>query len=265
MENIYYVCAAVIFGVLGLCIGSFLNVVIYRLPRGMNLAKPASHCPHCEHKLAWKDNIPLFSFIFLGGKCRYCKTRIPLRYFFVELFNCLCALAAFFLFYRENPFYAATAALAISVMICMGFCDKDNLFIPDSLQIALGLLGIAALFFDPTTVWWEHLIGLAVGGGFYLLFYVGSLLILKREGLGFGDVKLMAAMGLFLGWKKIALVILLGTIFALVCILIFNARSKRGEDAEPKEYPLAPYLTVAGIAVLLFGNYILSAYMSLFI
>lgn len=265
METVYYVSALIIFGVLGLCVGSFLNVVIYRLPRGMNLAKPASHCPKCNHNLAWKDKIPLFSFLILRGKCRYCGARISPRYFLVELMNCLLWVSGCLLFFKYDPYYAVVVVLAVSVMICIGFCDADNTFIPDSLQIALALTGIASVFLDPSTVWWEHLVGLAFGGGVYLLFYLGSLLFLRKEGLGFGDVKLMAAMGLLLGWRKTIGVFIVGTLFMLVCVLISNAKIRKRDKAEAsaKEYALAPYLTAAGIVFLLAGTQIISMYLSL--
>lgn len=261
---VYYVSAVILFGVLGLCIGSFLNVVIYRLPLGMNLAKPKSHCPKCNHNLAWKDKIPLFSFLVLRGKCRYCGAKISPRYFLVELMNGLLWIVSCLLFFKNDPFYAVVVVLAVSVLICIGFCDADHTFIPDSLQISLALTGIAAVFLDPSTVWWEHLAGLALGGGMFLLFYLGSILILKKEGLGFGDVKLMAAMGLLFGWQKTFAVILVGMLFMIVYVLIANLRIKDREQAIAKEYPLAPCLAAAGILFLLAGNQIFSMYFSLF-
>lgn len=263
MDTVYFVSALIIFGVLGLCVGSFLNVVIYRLPLGMNLAKPNSHCPKCDHGLEWRDKIPLFSFLILRGRCRYCKERISPRYFLVELMNCLLWIVGCLLFFRHDPYYAVVVVLAVSVMICIGFCDADHTFIPDSLQITLALTGIAAVFLDPSTVWWEHLVGFVIGGGFYLLFYLGSLLFLRREGLGFGDVKLMAAMGLLLGWEKTIGVTIFGTLFMLLCVLISNLKTKNRDEAFAKEYPLAPYLTAVGIVFLLVGNQVILMYSSL--
>lgn len=261
METFYYVCAAVLFFVVGVCAGSFSNVVIYRLPRGMSLAKPPSHCPVCDTRLSWKDNVPLFSFLFLRGKCRYCGAPISPRYFFVELLSGLLWEETFLLFFDQNPYLAAVRCIAVSVMICAGFCDEENLFLPDSLQFALAFAALAECALLPEEIW-QRLLGAAVGGGFYLLFYLGSLFLFKREGLGFGDVKLMTAMGALLGAKKIFLAIVLGSLFALLR-LPFDAGRRDGLEKE-REYPLAPALVTAGVAVLLMGDLLLHCYASFF-
>ena len=121
MEQFYYITTCVLFAVLGLCIGSFLNVLIYRLPRGMNLAKPASHCTVCGHKLAWYDNIPLLSYLILRGKCRSCGARISPRYFLVELSNAALWISCCLAVYRDVTSIpvAAVYALALSVLLTM--------------------------------------------------------------------------------------------------------------------------------------------------
>ena len=111
MERFYFWVTFVLFAVLGLMIGSFLNVVVYRLPRGMNLAKPASHCTSCGHKLAWYDNIPVFSYLFLRGKCRYCGAAVSPRYILVETANCALWCAAALVFYPRGVAYTASGAL----------------------------------------------------------------------------------------------------------------------------------------------------------
>ena len=122
----YDVIAFVLFGVFGLCIGSFLNVVIYRLPLGMSLAKPDSHCTKCNYFLKWYDNIPVLSYLMLGGKCRKCKSPISPRYMLVEIFTCLCFLACALLFWKHNPVYAVISALFCCSLICIFFIDLDN-------------------------------------------------------------------------------------------------------------------------------------------
>ncbi len=146
MERFYFWVTFVLFAVLGLMIGSFLNVVVYRLPRGMNLAKPASHCTSCGHKLAWYDNIPVFSYLFLRGKCRYCGAAVSPRYILVETANCALWCAAALVFYPRGVAYTASCALALSVLLSAACCDGENMFIPDSLQVALALCALAALF-----------------------------------------------------------------------------------------------------------------------
>ncbi len=257
MENFYYICAAVLFGVFGVCVGSFSNVVIYRLPREMSLAKPSSHCPTCDHALAWYDNIPLFSYLFLGGKCRYCRCPITPRYFFVELTTGLLWLCAFFLFYNVSPYLSALYCLAISAMICIGFIDEENMFIPDTLQIILFVVGGAVMFLDPSAKSNEHLIGMLIGAVFYLFFYGFSYVAYKKEGLGFGDVKLMAAIGLLLGWKKILITILLASVIAVVRLAMSD---KNAILLDEKEYPLAPSLVMGAMIALLLGDPIIQLY-----
>lgn len=265
MELFYFIVTCVMFGVIGLCVGSFLNVVVYRLPRGMNLAKPGSHCTVCGHALAWYDNIPLLSFLILGGRCRYCKSKISPRYFCVELLNCMLWLLCVALFYDRGIGYAAISALAISVLLCIAFCDAENLFIPDSLQVALILLAYVGIFFDPVTDGLEKIYGLLLGGGFFLLFYLASFVLYRREGLGFGDVKLMAGAGLLLGWKSVCVSILVGVFAAFLKIVIFRTKRKQtnflGDNAA--EYAFAPYLVVGILVALFFGNGICNWYFAL--
>lgn len=261
MDGFYFTCAAVIFFVVGVCIGSFSNVVIYRLPREMSLAKPPSHCPVCGTRLSWKDNIPLFSFLFLRGRCRYCGTPISPRYFVVELTSGLMWLALLVHFQTAGVWQAAVWCLAASVLLCIAFCDAENLFIPDSLQCALVILAVAVCAFEPNSLW-DRLIGAAAGGGFYLLFYLGSLAVLRREGIGFGDVKLMAAMGLLLGTGKVIFTIVLGSVLALLLPLL-PARMPspdEGPRAAQREFPLAPPLVAAGIVAIFAGDFLLNIY-----
>ncbi len=284
LQQFYYISACVIFGVLGLCIGSFLNVIVYRVPLKMNLAKPASHCPKCNHLLSWKDNIPLVSFLVLGGKCRYCKEPISPRYFLVELGNTILWLGGFFLFYKTNPVYAGVVVVALSVLLCIALCDADTMEIPYCLQIALAVCAVASIFVDGS--WQEHLLGLVVGGGLFALIYYVYILIKHQEGLGFGDVILMSASGLLLGWKKVILAIFVGAFVACIAILIKNignngtseideenadsssennaTSEQQDEDVPEGAFPFAPFLTVGVAVALLFGDTIVKGYMSLF-
>ncbi len=257
MENFYYICAAVLFGVFGVCVGSFSNVVIYRLPRKMSLAKPSSHCPACDHPLARYDNIPLFSYLFLGGKCRYCRTPITPRYFFVELVTGLLWLGVFFLFYNVSPYLSIMYCLALSAMICIGFIDEENMIIPDSLQIFLFIVATAVMFLDPSAQPTEHLIGMLIGAVFYLFFYGFSFIAYKKEGLGFGDVKLMAAIGLLLGYKKILIAILLSSVIAVLRLVMSD---KSAVLLDEREYPLAPSLVMGAMIAMLLGDSVIRLY-----
>lgn len=201
METAYLVFTYILTGLLGLCIGSFLNVVIYRVPLGMSVVYPPSHCPKCDYKLKWYDNIPVLSYCLLGGKCRGCGEHISFRYTVVELANMLLWLASVFLFFSFDAYgIIKTVCVMVlsSVLICVFFIDLEHKIIPDRFSVILAVLGVILTVSDALLTdgrWTDHLIGFAVGGGFFLLIYYLALWIYKREGLGFGDVKLMAAAG----------------------------------------------------------------------
>lgn len=269
MEQFYYITACVMFAVFGLCIGSFLNVVIYRLPRGMNLAKPASHCTTCGHKLAWYDNIPLLSYLILRGKCRYCGASVSPRYFVVEFTNCvlwlMCPLTMYF---SRGVWFSLVCALAISLLLAMSLIDMENLFIPDSLQICFFLVAVGGIFADGQTGWQDKLYGLLLGGGFFLFFYCASFVLFKREGMGFGDVKLMASAGLLLGWKATIAAIVFAIAVALADIVLRKIFIRSGRDGlgnVSEEFAFAPYLALGVFAAMLFGNALVDGYLALFV
>ena len=259
-EQFEMLCVYILSTIVGLCVGSFLNVVIYRLPNGMNLAKPDSHCTTCDYVLRWYDNIPVLSYIMLGGKCRSCGQRISPRYMIVEIVNGLLWLLSAHLFWSESPVYAVMSALVLSTLICIFFIDLEHLLIFNRFVIIIGVAGIVAIFFDGFTVWYDHLIGAAAFGGGFALIYYGALLILKREGLGFGDVKLALAAGLLLGWQKMLFAMLIASVGASIVLLI--VRRVRG-DEEGHEYPFGPFLAVGIATALLVGGPVISWYLSL--
>lgn len=255
MEIMIYILIAL----LGLCIGSFLNVVIYRTPREMSLSYPASHCPNCNSRLKWYDNIPLFSYLFLGGKCRVCKTKISPRYFVVELLNLCLWLGIALLYFKTDIVVMCCYLLAVSVLIVVAFIDIEHKFIPDRFQIILLLLGIVLCIFAGDMPWHERLIGFAVGGGVLALFYGLGYLLFKREAMGIGDIKLLAVSGLIVGWQNILLALFIGVVFGAVVLSILKARTKE------VEFAFAPYLTLGTIAVMFCGEPLINLYMSLFI
>lgn len=262
-EQFTLLCVYILAGLVGLCVGSFLNVVIYRLPNDMSLSKPASHCPKCDYTLKWYDNIPVLSYIFLGGKCRKCREPISPRYMIVELLNAAFWLLSVALFWETNPVYAVASAIVLSVLICVFFIDLEHLLIYNRFVVIIAVLGAAFLFFenlDKFTKWYDHLIGAAAFGGFFLLIYYGAILVLKREGLGFGDVKLAFAAGLFLGWQRMLFAMLIASVSASVILLIL--RRARGDEKD-KEYPFGPFISVGVAAALLFGQPVITWYASL--
>lgn len=259
MEKYYLLCVYVLSGILGLCVGSFLNVVIYRLPHNMSLAKPGSHCPSCKYELHWYDNIPVLSYLMLGGKCRKCKTHISFRYTAVELANTLLWLLCVFLFWEKSIPLACIYIIVSSVFICVFFIDLEHQIIFDRFQIILLVLGVASIFFDKDFGWLSHVIGGVVGFAVFYLISWGFEKLCGKEGLGGGDVKLAGVVGLLLGWERLLLGLLIATIPAAVIMLILS----RGKKGENRQFPFAPFLVVGFGASMLFGTQIIGWYLAL--
>ncbi len=261
MDKIIDALCLALSGVLGLVFGSFLNVLIYRLPRNMNIAFPASHCPECGHKLKWYHNVPVLSWVFLGGKCAFCKKPIPSRYTVVELLNCLLWLMCYMKFGMSA--FTLVSAFFVSVLITDGFIDGEHRIIPDSLNIATAVLGVFACAFcngSLLSVWWERLIGGAGGFLISLALMLVAEKVFKKEAFGGGDVKLIGAAGLVLGYK----LLLFSVFFAALIGLFYALISKiRGKDAQA-QIPFAPFLAVAMIYSLFLGDLTVKAYISLF-
>lgn len=253
-------CVYVLAAVFGLCVGSFLNVVIYRVPLGMSLASPGSHCPRCGYTLRWYDNIPVLSWLILGGKCRKCRERIAFRYTVVELANMLLWLLSAVLFWQQSVIYACTGALVCSCLICIFFIDLDHMLIYDRFNILIALCGVAAVFTDLFTTPLDHVIGVVAGAVLFGGLYFGARLVLGHEGLGFGDVKLAAAAGLLLGWQKLILALLIASVSGSVILMILR---RARDDDKNKEYPFGPFIVVGMAVAMLFGTPILNWYVGL--
>lgn len=253
-------CVYILSGILGLCVGSFLNVVIYRLPNGMNLSKPGSHCTKCNYSLKWYDNIPVLSYLMLGGKCRKCKAPISPRYMIVELFNAALWLLAAALYWEASPLYACAVAVACSALICIFFIDLEHMLIYNRFTILVAIAGVIAAVTQVEGAWHDHLIGATVGGAAFLAIYYGALAVLKQEGLGFGDVKYAAAAGLLLGWQRFLFSILIASVAGALVMVISNRVTNADKR---KEYPFGPYLVVGTLVALFFGNVVISWYIGL--
>lgn len=248
---------------LGLCTGSFLNVVIYRLPNNMSLAKPASHCTKCGYELKWRDNIPLISYMFLGGKCRKCKARISLRYPLVEAINAflwILSLRVFFDWTLKGAIMSLAVAIASSLLICIFFIDLDHMLIFNRFSIGLALCGIVLAPIDNSVMWYDRLIGGTAGAVSFLAIYYCALVILKKEGLGLGDVKLAAAAGLFLGWQRFILAILIASLLGSIIMLSLGAVRK---ERAGTEFPFGPFMVIGIAIAAFFGTQIISLYLGL--
>ena len=260
MEEYYRIVAYILAGILGVCVGSFLNVVIYRLPRGMRLDKPGSHCTRCDYSLRWYDNIPVISYLMLGGKCRKCKEPISPRYTLVEISNMLLWLLSVYMFWDDGIFFTVLVALCSSVLISVFFIDLENMIVPDSHVLILLLLGIGTVFTDPDYPWYSHLIGAAAGFAFFYGIFALFYYLLKKDALGGGDIKLALAMGLFLGWERLLLSLVIASVSGAVTLSALSLIRKAERD---KEYPFAPFLAVGFALAMFFGADIIDFYLAL--
>ncbi len=239
--------------ILGAMIGSFLNVVIVRLPEGQSLLRPPSHCPKCGYRIPPWFNIPVVSFLLLGGRCRRCREPIALRYPVVELLTALLFVGVGQRFFRvgepqELAQIAASLAF-VSGLIVVTFIDIDHFQIPDEVSVWGTLIAIALrpLVFDKP--WWSGLVGAILGGGFLLIVRVSYELVRKREGMGWGDIKLLAMIGAFLGAGSLLPVILIGStmgsVYGLAMLIVRQVRGSTAEtsatdDAERTPAPVEP-------------------------
>jgi len=242
--------AGIVVFVLGAVVGSFLNVCIWRIPQGLSIVFPASSCPQCGHSIRFYDNIPLVSYLLLRGRCRSCGERISLRYPLVEGLTALMALLLFWKFGLTLKF--AAAFLFVSALILVAFIDIDHQIIPD----VISLPGIPICFllsvFLMELPFMEALLGLVLGGGSLYLIAVLYELATKREGMGGGDIKLLAMMGAFLGWKSLLFILLVSSLVgAVVGISVMWAK---GGDMK-YAVPFGPFLSLAATAYLFVGDY----------
>jgi leader peptidase (prepilin peptidase)/N-methyltransferase len=234
----------------GALVGSFLNVVIVRLPEeGASIVFPASHCPVCKKAISWYDNIPLVSFLFLRGRCRQCGARISWRYPLVEAAMALIALALYqhFGFTLLFPVYFLFCAALLAVI----FIDVQHQIIPDMISLPGIVLGFGLSFVNPLVSWQESGLGILFGGGSFYLVALGYYLLTRREGMGGGDIKLLAMIGAFLGWQSLPFVVfgssLLGTVVGVGAMI---QQGKGGKTV----IPYGPFLAVAAMLHLFFSQ-----------
>lgn len=270
-----------VIAILGVCIGSFLNVVIYRMPKMMEqewryecamllndglgsntpseppaltLSQPASACPHCQHKIRWYENIPLLSWLILRGSCSSCGHQISIRYPLVELLTMLASIAVVLVF---GPSLKMLAALVLTwVLIALTGIDFDTQLLPDSLTLPLAGLGLLvntqSLFVSPIQSIWGYVIGFMSLWLVYIIFK----LVTGKEGMGYGDFKLLAALGAWLGPLMLPLIILLSSLVgAIIGIILLKIRK------ENQPFAFGPYLAIAGWIALIWGNQLMTIYL----
>lgn len=243
---------------LGACIGSFLNVCIYRIPAGLSIVSPPSRCPQCEIKIRWWQNIPIVSWLLLRGKCSNCKEKISVRYLLVETLTGLLFLKIFTMFELHPAtlvFWAFAAAL-----VTLTFIDLDHQIIPDIISLPGIILGFVTVSLTPLT-WSNSILGILLGGGSLWSIAIIYELLTKNEGMGGGDIKLLAMIGAFLGWKAILPVIFisscLGTLIGVPLMLRQGASGKLA-------IPFGPFLSAAALIWFFWGGVLLRWYLGFF-
>jgi len=243
----------------GLIWGSFLNVVIYRLPRRKNLSFPPSHCPQCSRPIKVYDNIPVLSYLLLGGRCRQCRVRIPITYFLVEFLTPLSLILLHFRYGLSLHFFAS--CVFTSALIVLAFIDFYHQILPDAVTLPTLALALGYAFFRPDLSILQALLGAGIGAGFLLLVYGVYYLLRKKEGMGLGDVTMMLMIGAFLGWKQAFFTLILASfVGALAGVLFILFRKKDLQYALPFGTFLAPGAYIA----LLWGQTIIEAYLKMF-
>ena len=249
----------------GLCIGSFLNVCIWRIPRDESIVWPGSHCPACGHAIAPWDNVPLLSWLLLNGKCRHCKAPISPRYFVVELLTG----ALFAGLWLVHGWSALTPAYLVftGALILGTFVDFDHLILPDRVTLGGMLVGPLLSFAIPALqgqvervpALVQSLIGLALGYGLLWLVATIGRLVLRREAMGFGDVKLLGAIGACLGWQAVLFVVfvssLSGTLLGLALIAV-------GQKELQSKIPYGPHLALAAVLWMFCGPACIDFYLA---
>ncbi|UDQ98215.1 prepilin peptidase [Lentisphaerota bacterium WC36G] len=258
---------------LGACVGSFLNVVIWRMPRGKSVISPPSHCPRCQHKLAWYENIPVLSWCFLRGKCKGCQLPISVKYPLGELLTAFLYLLIWGkVILNDEPLFFAFNYLSVTFfLIAVFFIDKDHRIIPNKLTYTMMIFGLIFSAFFPQVTYikgvetaWQGLlysfVGLVAGGLFFGILAIIGELIFKKEALGWGDVKYLAAVGATLGFPGIFFTVFFGSIFGSIYggLLIL---SKKG--TLKTFIPFGVFLVLGTLLWILAGNYIFSEYIAL--
>ncbi|MBI3730292.1 MAG: prepilin peptidase [Burkholderiales bacterium] len=271
--------STIAFGLLGLLIGSFLNVVIYRLPKmylrdvdnfvaeqrqeelphqdKFNLMLPRSACPHCGHKITELENIPIISYLVIGGKCTGCKAKISIRYPLIEALTAL--LTAGMIWHFGSGVVGMGAVVFVWLLIAMTFIDLDHKLLLDDLTLGLMWLGLLLNAYGGFVTLKDAVLGAIIGYLSLWSVYWIYKLIRGREGFGYGDFKLLAAFGAWMGWSMLPVIILLSTLVGSVIGIAQIVSKKFGWESE---IPFGPYLTGAGLIALIWGRQIVDFYLS---
>ena len=239
----------------GVSLGSFANVCIYRLPRDKQIISGRSYCPRCKKKIKWYDNLPLISYIFLNAKCRNCDKSISVRYLIVELITGISFLLIFLSF--KNLYTIVFLSTLILILIMIFFIDLENFIIPDSLNFLIMGLALVKNFIPSFNTSLIHDINQSLIGGIIGYFSIWLIIFLyktlkKIDGMGLGDAKLMAGIGLLFGWQSIPLVLFLSSILGLFFVIPSLLKKQKTMKSE---IPFGPFIIIAMLIYFVFGDF----------
>ncbi|MFC1819814.1 prepilin peptidase [Thermodesulfobacteriota bacterium] len=241
--------------IFGLILGSFLNVCIHRIPFNKSIINPPSSCPLCGEKIRFYDNIPLISYIALLGKCRYCHRSIPIRYPLVELITGLLSISLFTRYHLNHEFFLFL--VFSSALIIISFIDLRHQIIPDIISLPGIIFGLAISFFSSHITWYDSLIGIIGGGGVLYLVAVVFERLTGKEGMGGGDIKLLAMIGSWMGWRAIPFIILISS---LTGTIIGGGSLLLARQGLKTKISFGPFLALGTLVYLFFGREIVAWY-----
>jgi leader peptidase (prepilin peptidase) / N-methyltransferase len=245
IEELAWISIAFFFGAMW---GSFANVVIVRLPQGKSVVFPRSHCPKCKNPIPWYLNIPIFSWLILRGRCRQCQEKISPRYPLVEF-----TMGFFFaaIFYRFGWTFSTLEYFLFAFgLVTSSFIDLDHMILPDRFTLSGIIIGLVGAYFNPDRYFLDALAGVILGGGFLLAIAYFYLKVRKIDGMGGGDIKLLAWIGAVCGVQSILFVLVVSSLLGLIFGLFYIIKSKEGMKTG---IPFGPYLSLAALIYLLWG------------
>jgi leader peptidase (prepilin peptidase)/N-methyltransferase len=242
----------------GLALGSFMNVCIYRIPLKKSIVSPPSSCPNCGERIRFYDNIPLISYLLLLGKCRHCSNPLAWHYPLVEALTGLLSVALFIRYGLSYQYFLFL--LFTSALVTISFIDLHHKIIPDVLSLSGIVVGLAVSFMPGTISWLDSLIGIIAGGGSLFLVAFVYERITGREGMGGGDIKLLAMIGAWLGWRQLYLIVLISSLVGAIVGIAFLLMAGKGFRVR---IPFGPFLSLGAIACLFFGPELMNWYSQL--
>ena len=245
-------------GVLGACIGSFLNVVIYRLPLGQSIVSPPSRCPKCGHRLRWYDNVPILGWVLLGGRCRQCKNPISIQYPIVELMTALLFVIVVWLT-PPGPLLVSRLLL-VCILIALFGIDLEHQILPNSITLPGIVAGVLLSLIAPPG-WRDALLGVLLGAGILYAIAGGYYLWRREEGLGMGDVKMLAMIGAFLGWKAVLVTMVLSSFSGAAIGLALIAAQRGGMKLA---LPFGTFLAIGALVAMFVGQPLIDWYSGFF-